>query len=179
MYVNKGYEIGFAQIFPRHLSSLTNYCFASEKVLNKFGLSRTDLDTNLLFRIGHTPVGRHHRPRSPLAQQRLARARWAENRAAQWYTEHGFTVIAQNWTMRGGELDVVARRGNLIVVCEVKARATAAFGSPLEAMTPLKVERVQRAGFAFVRTLNERGLQIRFDVAAVLGVHLEMHENVF
>ena len=128
---------------------------------------------------GRAPVGRHHRTRSPLAQQRLARARWAENRAAQWYTEHGFTVIAQNWTMRGGELDVVARRGNLIVVCEVKARATAAFGSPLEAMTPLKVERVQRAGFAFVRTLNERGLQIRFDVAAVLGTHLEMHENVF
>jgi Holliday junction resolvase-like predicted endonuclease len=46
-------------------------------------------------------------------------------------------------------------------------------------MTPLKVERVQRAGFAFVRTLNERGLQIRFDVAAVLGTHLEMYENVF
>jgi putative endonuclease len=81
--------------------------------------------------------------------------------------------------MRGGELDVVARRGALIVVCEVKARATAEFGSPLEAMTPLKVERVQRAGFAFVRTLNERGLHIRFDVAAVLGTHLEMYENVF
>ena len=128
---------------------------------------------------GRTPVGRHHRPRSPLAEQRLARARWAEERAAQWYIAHGFTVIAQNWTMRGGELDVVARRDNLIVVCEVKARATAEFGSPLEAMTPIKVQRVHRAGFAFMRTLNERGLQVRFDVAAVLGTHLEMHENAF
>ena len=81
--------------------------------------------------------------------------------------------------MRGGELDVVARRDNLIVVCEVKARATAEFGSPLEAMTPIKVQRVQRAGFAFVRTLNERGLQIRFDVAAVLGTKLEIYENAF
>jgi putative endonuclease len=81
--------------------------------------------------------------------------------------------------MRGGELDVVARRDNLIVVCEVKARATAEFGSPLEAMTSTKVQRVQRAGFAFVRTLSERGLQIRFDVAAVLGTQLEIHENAF
>ena len=81
--------------------------------------------------------------------------------------------------MRGGELDVVARRGKLIVVCEVKARATAEYGSPLEAMTPLKVERVQRAGFAFVRTLEERGLRVRFDVAAILGTQLEMHENAF
>jgi len=48
--------------------------------------------------------------------------------------------------MRGGELDVVARLGNIIAVCEVKARATNNFGSPLEAMTELKQQRVRRAG---------------------------------
>lgn len=84
-----------------------------------------------------------------------------------------------NWTMRGGELDVVARKGNTIVVCEVKARASLAFGSPLEAMTPTKQQRVRRAGFAFVRTLNERGLQVRFDVASVLGTTIEVFENAF
>jgi putative endonuclease len=81
--------------------------------------------------------------------------------------------------MRGGELDVVARRGNLIAICEVKARATNTFGSPLEAMTELKQQRVRRAGFAFVRSLEESGLHVRFDVAAVLGTQLEMYENIF
>jgi putative endonuclease len=81
--------------------------------------------------------------------------------------------------MRGGELDVVARRDNVIVVCEVKARANAEFGAPIEAMTPLKQQRVQRAGFAFVRTLNESGLRVRFDVATVLGTKLEILENAF
>ena len=84
-----------------------------------------------------------------------------------------------NWTMRGGELDVVARRGNVIVVCEVKARASNAYGTPLEAMTQVKQERVRRAGFAFVRQLNERGLQIRFDVATMLGTTLEIYEDAF
>ena len=84
-----------------------------------------------------------------------------------------------NWTMRGGELDVVARRENLVVVCEVKARATNAFGSPLEAMTPVKQQRVRRAGYAFVRTLNESGIAIRFDVASVLGTTIEIFEDAF
>ena len=128
---------------------------------------------------GRTPVRRHSRSNTDLAAARLARARWAEQRVARWYTQHGYTVIACNWTMRGGELDVVARRGNLIVVCEVKARATAEFGSPLEAMTPLKQQRVRRAGFAFVRQLNERGIRVRFDVASVLGTTLEIFENAF
>jgi Holliday junction resolvase-like predicted endonuclease len=46
-------------------------------------------------------------------------------------------------------------------------------------MTQLKQQRVRRAGFAFVRTLEESGLHIRFDVASVLGTKLEMHENIF
>jgi Holliday junction resolvase-like predicted endonuclease len=46
-------------------------------------------------------------------------------------------------------------------------------------MTELKQQRVRRAGFAFVRTLEESGLRVRFDVAAVLGTQLEMFENIF
>ena len=85
--------------------------------------------------------------------------------------------------MRGGELDVVARRDSLIVVCEVKARANALFGAPLEAITPQKALRVQRAGHAFLREYlaNNAGqrLRLRFDVATVLGTQLEVFENFF
>ena len=102
---------------------------------------------------------------------------------AAWYERHGYDVIARNWTMRGGELDVVAMRGNEIVVCEVKARATSAFGDPLEAMTPRKIQRVQRAGHAFLRDWMDltgaRHVRLRFDVASVLGTRLEMFENCF
>jgi Holliday junction resolvase-like predicted endonuclease len=46
-------------------------------------------------------------------------------------------------------------------------------------MTQLKQQRVRRAGFAFIRTLNESGIHVRFDVAAVLGTKLEMYEDIF
>lgn len=85
--------------------------------------------------------------------------------------------------MRGGELDVVAMRGNLVVVCEVKARASAAFGDPLEAMTARKIHRVQRAGHAFLRDWKDltgvRSIGLRFDVASVLGTRLEVIEDCF
>ena len=98
---------------------------------------------------------------------------------ADHYAREGYDIVARNWTMRGGELDIVARRGSLIVVCEVKARATADFGTPAEAMTLTKQQRVRRAGFAFVKTLDERGLQLRFDLACVLGTRLELHCDAF
>ena len=85
--------------------------------------------------------------------------------------------------MRGGELDVVVRRGQEIVVCEVKARANDRLGTPFEAMTPRKIYRVQRAGHAFLRDwrelTGERNLRLRFDVASVLGTHLEVIEDCF
>ena len=46
-------------------------------------------------------------------------------------------------------------------------------------MTPLKQQRVRRAGHAFVRGLDERGLRVRFDVAAVTGTRLEVMEDAF
>jgi len=58
-------------------------------------------------------------------------------------------------------------------VCEVKARATSQFGAPIEAITPQKVARVQRAGHAFFREYLQQYpgqlVQLRFDVATVLG----------
>ena len=98
---------------------------------------------------------------------------------ARWYERNGYRVIARNWTMRGGEIDVVARRGRLIVICEVKARSSNAWGSPWEAMTPLKQQRVRRAGFAYLASLEERGLAVRFDVAAITGTTLEMMHDAF
>lgn len=126
-----------------------------------------------------TAINRHNHPRGAIDQSRLGRARWAEERAAQWYLEQDFSLLAKNWTVRGGELDVVVRKGSLIVVCEVKARFNNDFGTALEAMTEEKIRRVRRTGFKFVSTLNEQGLKVRFDVATITGVHLEIFPDAF
>lgn len=113
------------------------------------------------------------------AAARLARARWAEALAAEWYRRNGYSIVAMNWRCEGGELDVVARSGRLLVICEVKARATAAYGTPLEAMSETKQHRVRRAAMRFVKEHGLGGCAVRFDVASVLGTDLEVLTDAF
>ena len=97
------------------------------------------------------------------------------------YESEGWRIVARNWTCRGGELDVVAFRDGVLVVCEVKARSGLAFGHPGEAVTPEKVRRVRHAAARFRASLEEsdRGLarairDVRFDVALLVGDELEI-----
>lgn len=95
--------------------------------------------------------------------------------------------MARNWSCRAGEVDIVARRGNLYVFCEVKARASAAFCMPAEAVTGAKQARLRRlaaAWFAAERGRVGRGERwlggpARFDVASVLGGVVEVIEGAF
>lgn len=53
---------------------------------------------------------------------RQALGRYGEELAARRLTESGMTVIVRNWRCRAGEIDIVARDGDALVVCEVKTR---------------------------------------------------------
>jgi putative endonuclease len=102
-----------------------------------------------------------------------------EDLAAAWYAERGYEPVARNWRCREGELDLIVRRRRLYVVCEVKARSSLAFGSPLEAVTPAKRQRVRRLAARWLEESGVRPAQVRFDVAAVLGGRLEVVEGAF
>jgi len=113
-----------------------------------------------------------------------ARGAFGEELAARWYERQGFEVLARNWRCRDGELDLVVVRGPVVVICEVKARATLAYGSPLEAVTPLKQARIRRLAVRWLREEAPPGLggprrRLRFDVAAVVGARLEVVESAF
>lgn len=95
-----------------------------------------------------------------------------ERAVADWYGDRGFTVVAQNWRTRTGEIDLVAMSGDLVVFCEVKTRTSNRFGAPVEAVTPTKVRRLRRLGAEWLSEARAagdipRGLDVRFDVASV------------
>lgn len=73
-----------------------------------------------------------------------ALGRYGEDLAARLLAEAGMTVLARNWRCgRGGEIDIVARDGDAVVVCEVKTRRVGAFEHPMAAITPTKAERLR------------------------------------
>ena len=123
------------------------------------------------------------------AAARVARGKWAEDLVSRWYEQHGYVIVARNWRCKRGELDVVACKDSVLVVCEVKARASNAFGTPAEAVTLAKQLKVRRATADFrasmrvandpCATLVNIARTVRFDVACVLGTQLELLEGIF
>ena len=104
----------------------------------------------------------------------------SERRAARWYRLRGYRILDRNAWAGGFELDLVARRGRSLVFVEVKSKAGEGYGDPLEMVTPVKVERVQRAAQAWLRAHPGAGrLTLRFDVAAERSGRLEVVQDAF
>jgi putative endonuclease len=112
-------------------------------------------------------------------RRRIALGRRGEDRAADWYTDQGYTVVDRNWRCRGGEIDLVCQRGGVLVICEVKARRSDAHGQPFEAVTLAKQHRLRRLAVAYLRSRGDYLDEIRFDVVSVLGPTLEVIEGAF
>ncbi len=90
-----------------------------------------------------------------------------EEAVARWYERGGFEVLARNWRVREGELDLVARRADTIVFCEVKTRRDDRYGQPFEAVTARKQARIRGLAMQWLATVGEHADVLRFDVASV------------
>ncbi|MCH7598156.1 MAG: YraN family protein [Myxococcales bacterium] len=94
-----------------------------------------------------------------------------EARAASFLMRRGYRIEARNVRYDGVEIDLIARRGALVVFVEVKTRRTTRFGPPELAVDRRKQARMIRAALAWLHQHPGRARNIRFDVIAcsVLG----------
>ena len=104
---------------------------------------------------------------APSSTRRDALARYGERVAARHLTDHGMVLLDRNWHCSAGEIDLVLRHGDVLVVCEVKTRASEACGTPHEAVTPQKLERLQRLAALWTEAHGVRPPDIRIDLVAV------------
>lgn len=93
--------------------------------------------------------------------------RYGERVAERHLQQQGMLVLDRNWRCDIGEIDLVARDGCTIVVCEVKARTGVGFGSGLEAVTWDKGRRLWRLAQRWVHENAEPTVRVRIDVVAV------------
>jgi len=107
----------------------------------------------------------------PDPRQRLGRA--GEASAARFLESRGFRIIARNVRADRVEIDLVARRGALLVFVEVKSRSSDRHGSPAEAVDRRKQQRLRRGARAWLASgpAIARGYRrLRFDVVTCLRV---------
>jgi putative endonuclease len=102
----------------------------------------------------------------PPSRQLIGRR--GEDAAACHLVQQGYSVLDRNWRCRWGELDIVAADGSALVVVEVKTRTGHRFGTPAEAVTAAKYQRLRRLAGLWLDGQPSRFTAIRFDIVAVL-----------
>jgi putative endonuclease len=70
---------------------------------------------------------------------------WGEQAAADYLVRQGYAILERNVRTPHGELDIVARKDDLLVFAEVKARSSHSFAYPEDAVTPRKQEHMLMA----------------------------------
>lgn len=92
---------------------------------------------------------------------------FGEGLAARHLADRGMVVLDRNWRCELGEIDIVVRDGDTLVVCEVKTRRGDGFGTPAEAVTRSKQARLRRLAARWLAVHGVAADGVRIDVVAV------------
>ena len=97
------------------------------------------------------------------AERRGHRSEWI----AAWYLRlKGYRIMAQRYKVKSGEVDIIARRGDLIVMVEVKARATVL--EAMDAISATAMRRIESAGDQWLSKQKDFAkLSVRYDLVAI------------
>jgi putative endonuclease len=92
----------------------------------------------------------------------------AEQLACDHLERRGFEIVARNVRVGRLEMDVIARRGSLLVVCEVRSRRSDRLMTPAQSVDYRKVAHVREAASRWLREARPGTKELRFDVASVV-----------
>jgi putative endonuclease len=89
-----------------------------------------------------------------------------EKVAADFLRKAGYTILQTNYVFQKAEIDIIAQKGNILAVVEVKTRTTVDFGLPQDFVKPKKIQLLVKAVNQFVED-NDLDAEIRFDIIAI------------
>lgn len=100
-----------------------------------------------------------------------------EETAAAHLVAHGLRILARNFRVKGGELDLVCKEGAVTVFVEVRRRASVDFGGAAWSITPAKQKRLILAARHWLARHGD--CDCRFDCVLINGDQLEWIRNAF
>jgi putative endonuclease len=93
--------------------------------------------------------------------------RRGEALAARELRRRGYVILERRWRCRIGEIDIVAREGEVLVVVEVKARSRSDYGPPIDAVDRKKRRKLEKLARAYLQKKKLQDLSLRFDLVGV------------
>jgi putative endonuclease len=115
--------------------------------------------------------------------KRQALGEWGERLAESHLLSKGYAILARNWRVQEGEVDLVAQDGQTIVFAEIKTRRSRSYGEPEQSITASKRRRLRQASWAYLEAHGLLEAAWRIDVIAIRtdlpgkAWHLEHYVN--
>jgi putative endonuclease len=81
---------------------------------------------------------------------------------------HGYTILARNFYYQKAEIDIIAKKDDVLLVVEVKWRKSDVHGAPHEFVTPKKRKLMARAAEYYIQKFDWQG-ETRFDIISIVG----------
>ncbi len=106
-----------------------------------------------------------------------------EDTACELIKNSGFVILERNYhNSRFGEIDIIARKENLIVFFEVKTRRSKVYGGALYSLSPVRRKRFRAVARHFIHTRGlsgQRDIVYRYDMIALENGRINWVEDMF
>ena len=89
-----------------------------------------------------------------------------ESEAAAFLEKNGYSIIQRNFVFQKAEIDIIARKDNILAIVEVKTRSSLDFGLPQDFVKPKKIQLLVKAVNEYVIS-NDLDVEVRFDIIAI------------
>ena len=96
-----------------------------------------------------------------------------EQLAADMLSNEGYRIVARNYLVRDGEIDIIAIKNGVMHFIEVKTRNGDEFGYPSDAVSAGKLKRMRRAANTYLSSRRGHWSDVSFDVYEVMVNHIE------
>jgi len=118
-----------------------------------------------------------------MTRTRLNTGREGEEIACRHLRNQGYVILERNFRCSYGEIDIIARQGDVLVFVEVRSRRSAHFGEPLDSVGPVKQRKLSRIALCYIQKHRLEDRQARFDVLGVKirpeGYTIELVRDAF
>lgn len=90
-----------------------------------------------------------------------------EELAVEELKKNGYEIVERNWRHKKAEVDIIARKNNVLAIVEVKTRSSDYMGNPEDFVSPKKIKMLVEAVNEYVISKN-LNVEVRFDIIAII-----------
>ena len=93
---------------------------------------------------------------------------FGEALARDYLISKGYKILSMNFRNKFGEIDIICKKNNLLIFCEIKSRYSNSFGSPIESITCYKQKQIIKLSELYLISKKYYNFNVRYDIIEVI-----------